>query len=197
MCSTTHWFVSPRLWWSLTSFRNNDEKLSPTFNSSFPYITDVFYSIIIWISYFQPSKGYYWHSKVKNVLLTSTFKSPWNWQRSKIKTELYDKRDDLTFPIVNISLISRNRPHSYQTTYTGNTASYKNRHCSPFTSTRVHSGFLLESVLLIFLFLWSFYSVFSSVLFSFLSICISFVHFCLLVDVLLFVWHIALSYALT
>ena len=121
MCSTTHWFVSPRLWWSLTSFRNNDEKLSPTFNSSFPYINDVFYSIIIWISYFQPSKGYYWHSKVKNVLLTSTFKSPWNWQRSKIKTELYDKRDDLTFPIVNISLISRNRPHSYQTTYTGNT----------------------------------------------------------------------------
>jgi len=146
-------FSSPM--WSLTSFRNNDKKLSPTFNSSFPYTDDGFYSIIIWISYFQLSKGYYWHSKVKNVLLTSTFKSPWNWQRSKIKTELYDKRDDLTFPIVNISLISSNRPHFYRTwLYIRVTRRViKTGTAHPSRAPEYTPVFLVESVLLIFLFL--------------------------------------------
>jgi hypothetical protein len=39
------------------------------------------------------SKGYYWQSKVYFL--------PWPLNRGRLKTKLYDKRDDFTFPIVN------------------------------------------------------------------------------------------------
>ena len=52
------------------------------------------------------SKGYYWHSKVCFLPCPSL----WNRQWSKIKTKLYDKRDDFTFPIVNFLFSSSNIP---------------------------------------------------------------------------------------
>ena len=54
---------------------------------------DCFFDFMKWAW----SKGYYWQSK----LCFLSWPWPWNRQWRKIKNKLYDKHDDITFPIVN------------------------------------------------------------------------------------------------
>jgi hypothetical protein len=115
LCSATRRFVSTCLWDRLLQglLKNKDRKLIQTFNSNFHYIDDV-------LSLNNSRFGDYLHRFYTNglrILLMlkvcfSPWPSHWNRQRRKIIKKIYDKRDDFTFPIVNIPVISSNIPES-------------------------------------------------------------------------------------
>ena len=83
--------------------KNKDGKLAQTFNSNFRYIDDVLslnYSRFGDLHLIYPNG-----LKVKYTIDTQK-------SASYLDLELYDKRDDFTFPIVNDPFISRNIPTS-------------------------------------------------------------------------------------
>jgi hypothetical protein len=90
LCSTIRWAYGADFLQMLP--RNKDRKITQTFNSSISYI-DV-------LSLNNSRFGDYLH-----LICFLPWLSHWNRQRKKIKTKLYDKRDDFIFPIVSISSI--------------------------------------------------------------------------------------------
>jgi len=96
--------------------KNNDRKLAQTFNRSFRYIDDV-------LSLNNSRFVNYLHRIYPNELevkdTTDTQKSDSfldlhleKDNEGRLKTKLFDKRDDYTFPIVNITFININIPTS-------------------------------------------------------------------------------------
>jgi hypothetical protein len=96
--------------------KNKDRKLAQTFNSRFLYIDAI-------LSLNNSRFGDYLHRIYPNELevkdTTDTQKSASYLDPhleidngGSLKTNLYDKRDDFTFPIVNFSFINTNIPAS-------------------------------------------------------------------------------------
>ena len=94
--------------------KNKERKLAKILNSSFCYIDDV-------LSLNNSSFSDYLHRIYPNELkvkdTTDTLKSTSYLHlhleidnRGRLKTKLYDKRDDFTFPIANFPFISSNIP---------------------------------------------------------------------------------------
>jgi len=92
--------------------KNKDRKLAQTFNSIFRYIDDV-------LSLINYRLGHYLHHIYSNELeikdSTDTQKSASsldlhleNLNEGRLRTKIYDKRNDFTFPIVNFPFISSN-----------------------------------------------------------------------------------------
>ena len=95
------------------AFKNKDRKLAQTFHSSSRYMNDVLsLNNSQFVDY--PHRSYPNELEVKDTQksafsLTVTLK--WTTEED-IKTKLYEKRDDLTLPIVNFPFISSNTPAS-------------------------------------------------------------------------------------
>jgi len=85
--------------------KNKDRKLAQTFNSSFRYIHDV-------LSLNNSRFGDYLHRIYPNELEVKDTTGIQMSYLDILKTKLYDKRDDFTFPIVNFPFISSNIPAS-------------------------------------------------------------------------------------
>ena len=89
--------------------KNKDRKLAHTFNSSFRYIDDG-------LSVNNSPFGDYLHRFHPNIKDTTDTQKSASYldihhefdNRGRLKTKLYDKRDDFTFPIVNFPVISSN-----------------------------------------------------------------------------------------
>ena len=83
--------------------KNNGRKLAQTFNSSFHSIEDLLSLNNIWF-------GNYVHRLYPNDLAAKDTTDTQKYASYLDQTKLYDRCDDLTFPIVNFSFISSNIP---------------------------------------------------------------------------------------
>jgi len=109
-------YMPMRLYFLQVLLMNKDKKFAQTFNSSFRYIDDV-------LSLNNSQFGDYLHRiypnefEAKDTTDTQKFASYLDIHLEidnggRLKTILYDKCDDFTFPIVNFPFISSNIPAS-------------------------------------------------------------------------------------